>query len=80
MKIHTSIGVYLNGSIKTNGVSSKDLEDHINYNKNFRFGRALIIDGKIEHLGYFKKEDLLKLISEKNLKEISIKQCTAPYN
>ena len=77
--IHTTIGVYSDGSFKVNGVKSEDLINHIDYNKTFRFGRALIIDGKIEYQGYLSKEDLEKIIKEKNLANIKITSCTAPY-
>lgn len=50
--IHTTIGVYSDGSYKVKGVKSEDLASHIEYNKNFRFGRALIIDGEVVYNGY----------------------------
>ena len=55
--IHTTVGVYLNGDYKTNGVESENLESHINYNKVYRFGRALLVDGKVVHLGYYKESE-----------------------
>lgn len=51
--IHTTIGLYLNGDYVVNGVSSEDLNDHINYNIKYRFGRALFVDGECIHKGYF---------------------------
>lgn len=43
--IHTSIGLYANGDFKINGVISENLAGHIKYNRMFRPGRALIVDG-----------------------------------
>ncbi len=79
-KIHTTIGVYPNGDFKTNGVAADHLEDHIKYNRTWRPGRALIIDGEIIHLGYFDKEGLEKVIAEKNLSDIKVTKCTVPYH
>ena len=79
MKIYTTIGVYCDGSYKVNGVEEADIRTHVEYNKVFRFGRALIVDGEIVNLGYFKKEALEKIIKEKGLGEIRKTSCTAPY-
>lgn len=79
-KIHTTIGIYPNGSFKTNGVSEKNLEQHIEYNKTMRFGRALLVDGEIIHYGSFNKRDLNKLIEENNFKQFKINTDTAPYH
>jgi hypothetical protein len=49
---HLTVGVYNNDTCKTNGVSSENLADHIQYNTKFRFGRALFVDGKCVHRGY----------------------------
>lgn len=79
-KIHTTIGVYLNGDYKTNGVHEEHLEDHINYNKTMRPGRALIVDGVIVYLGYYDQESLEALMVNKKLVDISVEHCTAPYH
>ena len=78
--IYTTIGVYLNGDIKSNGVKPEHLSSHIKYNKTMRFGRALIVDGNIVHYGYWKHLDLQNHIEKTKLKEIKIKKCTAPYH
>lgn len=49
---HITIGVYLNDSYKINIVKEEDLVSHIEYNKVFRYGRALFVDGKCENQGY----------------------------
>lgn len=38
VKLHTTIRVYLGGTYKKNGVLPEDLEAHIGYNKQYRFG------------------------------------------
>lgn len=75
--IHTTIGVYLNGDYKVNGVKTENLESHIEYNKEMRFGRALLVDGKVVHLGYYKESDRTTL--EEKFKNVIITKDTAPY-
>lgn len=60
MKIHHTRGVYANGDFKDNAVLDSDLADHIEYNKTFRFGRALLVDGKVVYNGYLTDEQLAK--------------------
>lgn len=54
---HITVGIYASKNYKINGVLPEDLESHIEYNKTFRFGRALVVDGKVEYLGYYKTEE-----------------------
>lgn len=75
--IHTTIGVYLSGNYKTNGVTDENLESHIEYNKTMRWGRALLVDGKVVHLGYYKESDREML--EERFKDIKIDKDTASY-
>lgn len=78
-QIHLTIGVYLNGSFKWNGVSSEYLTDHVEYNKKMRFGRALIVDWEIVHLGYL-TEDVLKEFIQKHKATWQMPKIdTAPY-
>ena len=49
--IHTTIGVYPNGDVMINGVDEKNLEEHVAYNKKFRPGRALLVDGECVYKG-----------------------------
>lgn len=57
VKVHTTIGVYPNwdglgdNGYKINGVDPVDLQGHIVYNLNYRFGRALFLDGKCIYQG-----------------------------
>lgn len=77
MKIHTTIGVYFNGDFKINGVLPEHLKSHIEYNKNMRFGRALLVDGKVVHLGYYNESDRKRL--EEKFKHIKVDRDTKPY-
>lgn len=76
-RIYTTVGVYGNGTYKTNGVSEDDLELHIKYNLDFRPGRAFFVEGKCINKGYFSDEEVL-FWTEK-IKNIEIKEITAPY-
>lgn len=77
--IHTTIGVYANGDFKSNGVSSESLQAHIDYNINYRWGRALIVDGEIVYKGYLSEERLNEMLEGK-LKNIKHTVDTAPYH
>ena len=77
--IHTTIGLYANGSYKINGVRAEDLEDHVEYNKTFRFGRSLFVDGKCVHKGY-QDDKAIKEFEERIVNENLIAhKCTMPY-
>jgi hypothetical protein len=76
--IHTTIGVYLSGDYKVNGVKSENLKNHIEYNKTARFGRALLVDGKVVYRGSYKEEDIPLL--EERFKDIKVYKDTAPYH
>ena len=78
--IHTTIGVYADGSYKTNGVKHEHLKVHIEYNKTMRFGRALFVDGKCVHNGYLNSTEVKEF--EEKIKKENIKKdkCTAPYH
>ena len=66
--IHTTIGVYSNGSYKTNGVKCEDLANHIFYNMSARPGRALIVDNVVICKGQV-RDSILDNIKKLNLKE-----------
>lgn len=44
-RIHTTVGVYPDGSYKVNGVLEDHLGLHIQYNTRYRGGRALFLNG-----------------------------------
>lgn len=75
--VHTTIGVYPNGKYKVNGVESKNLAQHINYNINMRPGRALIVDGFVINEGINCKEVLNRKI--RDFIKIKKTEDTAPY-
>lgn len=76
--IHHTVGVYPNGSMKTNGVDAKHLKDHIQYNLDYRPGRALFVDGVCVYEGNVSKETLAKAAELiKTFKTPT--RCTAPY-
>lgn len=78
--IHTTIGIYPNGSYKVNGVAPEDLAAHIEYNKTFRPGRVLVVDGEVIHGGCLKPEYLQPLLDRVPIANIKMEKCTAPYH
>jgi len=79
-KIVTTIGLYKDGSFVINGVDPEDLQVNINYNKAFRFGRALFVDGTCVHNGLIpikQIEDFTEKI--KNNPDFVRNVCTSPY-
>lgn len=79
MKIHTTIGIYPNGSFKLNGVKDEHLEHHIEYNKTLRPGRALVVDNKIVYHGYLTEEQINKIIKDNDLESVLFGKSTEPY-
>lgn len=77
--IHTTIGIYPDGSYKVNGVKSEDLDSHIAYNQKYRPGRALLVDGKIILPGMVNPLILQKTIRENNLLGRAQTTPTLPY-
>lgn len=75
MKIHHTRGVYNNGEFKDNGVLAEDLAAHIEYNKTYRFGRALLVDGVVVYNGYLSNEQLIPHIGVVK----TYTRSTAPY-
>lgn len=53
---HLTLGIYSNGQYKFNVVRDEDLESHIEYNKTWRWGRLLYVDGKRVWNGCVKTE------------------------
>lgn len=67
---HISVGVYANGRYVVNIVKDEHLKDHIEYNKTFRFGRGLFVDGECLNQGYLSGDQVKnwkKRISEMNI-------------
>ena len=60
MANHLTLGVYASGGYVYNVVSEEDLEEHIQFNKTFRPGRLLYVDGQRIYNATIKKEALSK--------------------
>jgi len=80
---HLTLGIYPNKQIVFNVVRPEDLENHIEYNETFRFGRLLYVDGKRVYRGCIKEEYLgeydriaEELYSNNNVNMYSV---TIPY-
>jgi hypothetical protein len=56
---HHTVGVYKNQSYKENCVPSAELEQHVKYNTENRWGRGLFVDGKCVHQGYLSDEEVV---------------------
>ncbi len=83
LDINHSCRVYNNDDKTFNGVAKEHLAEHIAYNKVFRPGTALFINGCCVNYGYL-KEDRCSVISEniKNMlkKNPNISKTTPPYS
>lgn len=81
-KIYSSVGVYPNGDIKTNGVHENNILTHIGYNVFYRPGRALFIDGICVHKGSLSHEDIEKYRKMIGMtpEEFTFHKDTAPYH
>jgi hypothetical protein len=78
--VHTTIGLYNDGSFKVNGVTKDNLPLHINYNKIMRFGRALFVDGKCIYSGYI-DDKRIKAFEQRLIDQPLIVICdTQPYH
>lgn len=67
MANHVTIGVYGNDTYKVNIVDPRDLEHHIQYNKDMRPGRGFFVDGVCVNKGYMsdkRVEEWTKKIAE----------------
>jgi hypothetical protein len=77
--IHTTIGLYADGSFKMNGVKPEHLEYHIEYNKTNRFGRALFVDGKCVYGGLMPEDNTRRFEEWLKTENLKADKCTAPY-
>lgn len=83
---HLTIGVYPNGQWKYNVVRDEDLETHIGYNKTWRPGRLLYVDGVRVWNGMLKEEycgkydTIEKGVRECTLKDVNMNCDTRPYH
>lgn len=79
MKIHHTMGVYLDGNRVHNGVHPEDLQGHIEYNVAMRPGRAFFVDGICHHIGYFTIEACAVIEAELAHTPVVMKKVTRPY-
>lgn len=83
MSNHITIRVYPNKRYVINIVSDENLKDHLAYNRDFRFGCLVYLDGKRVQNGCRKEEylqeydDFVKTIS---LDGININKETIPFS
>lgn len=77
--MHVTVGVYMNGQYKYNIVRDEDLENHIKYNKIFRFGRGLFVDGKCVNQGYLSEEQVRNWEKSISEMEFDMSHDTRPY-
>lgn len=78
-KVITTVGLYANGSTKYNGVAEEDLQSHIEYNKQARWGRALIVDGECVYEGVVRKELIEQVIQKQKDNPVKFNEPTIPY-
>ena len=77
--MHVTVGGYMNGQYKYNIVRDEDLENHIKYNKIFRFGRGLFVDGKCINQGYLSGEQVRNWEKRILEMEFDMSHDTRPY-
>lgn len=77
--MHVTVGVYNNNEYKYNIVLDEDLENHIEYNKTFRFGRALFVDGKCVNRGYLSDERIEEWTRRISEMRFDMSHPTIPY-
>lgn len=76
---HVTIGVYNNNEFKVNIVREEHLESHIEYNKTFRWGRALFVDGKCVHKGYLSDERITEWTEKISKMTFDTRKSSEPY-
>ena len=79
MKLHHTMGVYANGDRKHNAVKPEHLADHIQYNLEWRPGRAFFVDGVCKNLGYLTQETCDAIETELAANPRVLHYCTMPY-
>ena len=84
MKTHLTVGIYANKQWTYNIVRDEDLQQHIEYNKVFRFGRLLYVDDVRVYNGCTTEEYLAEYDERyKEIREqigdITYKAPTIPY-
>ena len=78
-KYHVSVGVYANGQYVVNIVADEHLDSHIEYNKEYRFGRGLFVDGICVNQGYLSGEQVRNWTKRISEMEFDMSHVTYPY-
>ena len=82
---HLVLNVYASGNYKYNVVRDCDLKDNIEFNKAWRFGRIIYVDGKRVYDGCIvegalgKYDDIAKDFYVNKAKDINMLEPTIPY-
>lgn len=82
---HLVLNVYASGDYKYNVVRDSDLEENIEFNKQWRFGRIIYVDGKRVYDGCIvedalgKYDEIAKDFFENKAKDINMLTTTLPY-
>ena len=76
---HVTIGVYKNEQFKVNIVRDEHLKDHIEYNKVFRFGRALFVDGECVYKGCLSDEQISRWTEKISKMTFDTSKSSEPY-
>lgn len=85
MKIITTVGVYANwkslggDGYVVNGVAEQELSGHVEYNKTFRPGRALFVDGQCLNQGYLPETDVQEWTNKLKDPKFTLTKDTRPY-
>lgn len=78
-KIHHVMAVYPNGDRIHNGVHSDHLDGHLKYNKLFRPGRAVFVNGKCVFQGHLTKQTCSAIEQELQKTPVLMRNITIPY-
>lgn len=84
-KNHLVLNIYASGDYKYNVVKDSHLEENIEFNKTWRFGRIIYVDGKRVYNGCIKEEaldkydEIAKDFYENKAKDINMYVPTIPY-
>ena len=84
-KNHLVLNIYASGDYKYNVVKDSHLEENIEFNKTWRFGRIIYVDGKRVYNGCIKEEalgkydEIAKDFYENKAKDINMYVPTLPY-
>ncbi len=76
--MHKSLRIYNNGDMVRQLINPEDIKNHIEYNRVYRPGCMLIIDGAVTQSGYISKEREAEYIQKFDTLEFP-KEAILPY-